>query len=66
MHNEICQAEAQVRQERMVTQDSLLKVLSRPLRILSFIRSKDSIANGALVIARLLLVIGARPEGREA
>ena len=39
----------------MVTQDSLKQVPSS-LRILSFIRFQDSIANGALVNARLLLV----------
>jgi hypothetical protein len=47
-------------------QCSLLKVFSRSLRTLSFISSKDSIANGALVIARLQLVSGIRPIGRKA
>ncbi len=36
------------------------------LRFLSFIRSQDSIANGALVIARLQLVTGIPPVGRKA
>jgi hypothetical protein len=42
------------------------ELLLRSLRFLSFIRSQDSIANGALVIARLQLAIGIRPVGRKA
>jgi hypothetical protein len=47
-------------------QYSLLNFFSCSLRLLSFIRSQDSIANGALVIARLQLTTGIRPVGRKA
>jgi hypothetical protein len=43
-----------------------LNFFSCSLRFLSFIRSQDSIANGALVIARLQLATGIRPVGRKA
>ncbi len=45
-------------------QYSLLKIFCRSLRTLSFIRSQDSITNGALVIARFQLATGIRPVGR--
>jgi hypothetical protein len=45
---------------------SLLNFFSCSLRFLSFIRSQDPIANGALVIARLQLATGIRPVGRKA
>jgi hypothetical protein len=46
----------------------IAELLLRSLRFkfLSFIRSQDSIANGALVLARLQLAIGIRPVGRKA
>jgi hypothetical protein len=47
-------------------QYSLLNFFFCSLRFLSFIRSQDSIANGALVIARLQLANGIRPVGRTA
>ncbi len=77
-HDERCRAEARTREERWaetVTQEkhewkmpqySLLNFFSCSLRFLSFIRSQDSIANGALVIARLQLATGRiRPVGRK-
>ena len=57
-------AETQEKHEWKTPQYSLLKFFSRSLRVLSFISSQDSIANGALVIARLQLVTGIRPVGR--
>ncbi len=77
-HDERCRAEARTREERRaetrekhewkMPQYSLLNFFSCSLRFLSFIRSgsQDSIANGALVIARLQLATGIRPVGRKA
>ncbi len=59
-------AETQEKHEWKTPQYSLLKFFCRSLRFLSFISSQDSIANGALDIARLQLVIGIRPVGRKA
>ncbi len=44
----------------------IAELLLCSLRFLSFIRSQDSIANGALVIARLQLATGIRLVGRKA
>ena len=48
----ICRSETQGKLEWKMPQYSLLKVFCRLLRILSFICSQDSIANGATVITR--------------
>jgi hypothetical protein len=59
-------AETQEKHEWKMPQYSLLNFFSCSLLLLSFIRSQDSIANGALVIARLQLTTGIRPVGRKA
>ncbi len=76
LHDEGCQARAQAywrfqsatqeEQGWRTHQDSLLKIFPRFLRTLYFICSHDSIANGALVIARLQLATGSRPVDRNA
>jgi hypothetical protein len=75
-HDERCQAEARAqgrhrtetpgKQEWRRPRYSLVKIFSLLLRTLSFIRSQDSIANGALVIVRLQRATGPRPVGRKA
>jgi hypothetical protein len=72
--SERCRAEARTREDRRaetqekhewkMPQYSLLNFFSCSLRFLSF--TQDSIANGALVIARLQLATGIRPVGRKA
>ncbi len=59
-------AETQEKHEWKMPRYSLpvLNFFSCSLRFLSFIRSQDSIANGALVIARLQLATRIRPVGR--
>jgi hypothetical protein len=60
-HDEKCRAKARTREE----QYSLLKFFFLSLRFLSFNSSQDSVANGALVIARFLLMTGIRPVSRK-